>query len=159
MTYGWAILIIAVVLGALFALGVFNGGTGVTACVAGSGFLCSGVTYSHTTGNVVATIGQSTGSNWVSAAFAYAPQGSTTNNGIPSVTWNTSRGLTSGSSISTAFAVAAPGSVGATTGGAIWACYVTGTSGVLANAVTCNSLANNAIVQYAQIATLTAKSV
>jgi hypothetical protein len=41
MTYGWAILIIAVVLGAMFSLGIF-GGAGVlgTTCIADSGFLC-----------------------------------------------------------------------------------------------------------------------
>ncbi len=42
MTYGWSILIIAVVLGALFGLGVFNGTAGLgSGCVAQSGFLCS----------------------------------------------------------------------------------------------------------------------
>ncbi len=40
MTYGWAILIIAVVLGALFELGVFSGSGLPTACVAYSGFKC-----------------------------------------------------------------------------------------------------------------------
>ncbi len=43
MTYGWAILIIAVVLASLFSLGVFNSGTGVasTACSTRVGYLCS----------------------------------------------------------------------------------------------------------------------
>ncbi len=42
MTYGWAILIIAVVLGALYSLGIFNGANflGGT-CVAAPGYLCS----------------------------------------------------------------------------------------------------------------------
>ena len=41
MTYGWAILIIAVVLGALFSLGVFSGSNLLgSACVASSGYLC-----------------------------------------------------------------------------------------------------------------------
>ncbi len=42
MTYGWAILIVAVVLGALYSLGIFNGANflGGT-CVAGPGYLCS----------------------------------------------------------------------------------------------------------------------
>ncbi len=42
MTYGWAILIIAVVLGALYSLGIFNGANflGGT-CVASPGYLCS----------------------------------------------------------------------------------------------------------------------
>ena len=42
MTYGWAILIVAVVLGALYSLGIFNGSNflGGT-CVASPGYLCS----------------------------------------------------------------------------------------------------------------------
>ena len=42
MTYGWAILIIAVVLAALFQLGVFNGNNfSSTACLAQAGYICS----------------------------------------------------------------------------------------------------------------------
>ena len=41
MTYGWAILVIAVVLGALFQLGVFSGANLLgNSCAASSGFLC-----------------------------------------------------------------------------------------------------------------------
>jgi YVTN family beta-propeller protein len=42
MTYGWAILIIAVVLGALYSLGIFNGANflGGT-CIAAPGYLCT----------------------------------------------------------------------------------------------------------------------
>ena len=40
MTYGWAILIIAVVLAALFELGVFNGSNlAPQACIAQAGFV------------------------------------------------------------------------------------------------------------------------
>ncbi len=42
MTYGWAILIVAVVLGALFELGIFSGTTfGGNACIPASGYLCN----------------------------------------------------------------------------------------------------------------------
>lgn len=42
MTYGWAILIIAVVLAALFALNVFNSGAQLgTACIGQAGYSCS----------------------------------------------------------------------------------------------------------------------
>ncbi len=61
MTYGWAILIIAVVLGALFALGVFSGVGVGTACVAGPGYLCQTITLGPN-GNLSFTFGQSTGS-------------------------------------------------------------------------------------------------
>lgn len=41
MTYGWSILIIAVVLGALFGLGIFNGTALLSSgCIAQPGFLC-----------------------------------------------------------------------------------------------------------------------
>jgi len=61
MTYGWAILIIAVVLGALFQLGVFNSGALLgTSCVAGPGYLCSSPVL-DTNGNMMITFGQSTG--------------------------------------------------------------------------------------------------
>ncbi len=41
MTYGWAILVIAVALAVLFALGVFSIGSPQTGCTANPGFLCS----------------------------------------------------------------------------------------------------------------------
>ena len=45
MTYGWSILIIAVALGALYSLGLFNGiSSGGTACVASSGYYCQSPT-------------------------------------------------------------------------------------------------------------------
>ncbi len=63
MTYGWAILIIAVVLGALFSLGVFNGASLLgTSCVAGSGYLCQNPVLS-TSGQLTFTFGQNTGAN------------------------------------------------------------------------------------------------
>ena len=46
MTYGWSILIIAVTLIILFALGVFsNVGGGSNACIANAGFLCTNITF------------------------------------------------------------------------------------------------------------------
>ncbi|MDE1870554.1 MAG: hypothetical protein KGH71_06315, partial [Candidatus Micrarchaeota archaeon] len=46
MTYGWAILVIAVVLGALYQLGVFNGNQlgFSSSCLASTGFLCQNPT-------------------------------------------------------------------------------------------------------------------
>ena len=63
MTYGWAILLIAIVLVAFFTLGVFNGnGSAIpTSCTAQSGFLCSNPVM-DTTGNVLVNFGQSSGS-------------------------------------------------------------------------------------------------
>ncbi|MGC8680302.1 MAG: hypothetical protein ACP5T6_03325, partial [Candidatus Micrarchaeia archaeon] len=63
MTYGWAILIIAIVLAILFKLGVFSGAnlTG-TSCLGAPGFSCSDPVLSATTGLLSFNFGQSTGS-------------------------------------------------------------------------------------------------
>ncbi len=169
MTYGWAILIISVVLGALFSLGVFSGASLIgTTCIASPGFYCSGVAYSHSSGNVVFTVGQSTGTNWVSTAFLYAPQGTASTSNAPAVLFgNVVTGLYSGQTTTIQWGVSAAGTstaVGAITAGSIWACYTTTTSGNVfaANALnnniagSCNALANT--VYYTQIATLTAKA-
>lgn len=78
MTYGWAILIIAVVLGALFSLGVFNGGGVIgNACVASPGYLCQSASLG-TTGNVLFTLGQNTGTTIYNIALACAATSTTT---------------------------------------------------------------------------------
>ena len=96
MTYGWAILIIAVVLGALFSLGVFNGKNILgSACVAQSGFYCQNAVYYHGTvasagtpsaGNVMVTLGQNTGQSWSSVNVVFVPQGTPVNAGLPGTT-------------------------------------------------------------------------
>ncbi|MEM3247652.1 MAG: hypothetical protein QW207_03915 [Candidatus Micrarchaeaceae archaeon] len=75
MTYGWAILVIAVVLGALFSLGVFSGASLLgTSCVAASGFYCSGVTL--TGGGVLTlTIGQAYGYTFNNTQVLFVPSG------------------------------------------------------------------------------------
>src|SRR5271168_1641616 len=83
MTYGWAILIIAVVMVALFSLGILGGSPLSTTCLPQSGYRCSGVVLSHTTGNVILTIGQTTGNNWINANVYFVPQGNSTTAGIP----------------------------------------------------------------------------
>ncbi|MCL5101850.1 MAG: hypothetical protein M1544_00635 [Candidatus Marsarchaeota archaeon] len=74
MTYGWAILIIAIVLAALFSLGIFSSSsfTGTT-CIASSGFLCSSPVW--TNGNFIASLGQSTGTGWTDVMFFFVPAG------------------------------------------------------------------------------------
>jgi len=74
MTYGWAILIVAVVLGALFELGVFSSASLLgTSCVAASGFLCSNPVLSGS--SLTLTLGQYTGINWNTATFCIVPSG------------------------------------------------------------------------------------
>jgi hypothetical protein len=63
MTYGWAILIIAVVLGALFSLGVFSGSSLLgTSCVASPGYLCQTPSL-LSSGTLSFTLGQNTGAS------------------------------------------------------------------------------------------------
>ncbi len=69
MTYGWAILIIAIVLVALFELGIFGGSTLPTACVAQSGFICSNPSFVGA--NIIVTVGQSSGQNYGSTTLAF----------------------------------------------------------------------------------------
>ena len=58
MTYGWAILIIAVVIAVLFTLGVFNASNfSSTACIAVSGFICASPAM-NTSGYLSVTVGQ-----------------------------------------------------------------------------------------------------
>jgi hypothetical protein len=78
MTYGWAILIIAVVLGALFSLGLFSGSTLLgTSCVASPGFLCASPVMSHTTGTLSFQFGQSTGASISNVIVACAATSNT----------------------------------------------------------------------------------
>ena len=164
MTYGWAILIIAVVLGALFSLGVFSGNTLLgNACIASSGYYCQNPQYLHGTlgtgaaGNLIVTVGQNTGVNWATANFVFVPQGTATNGGVPTIsftstpanTFNAVNGLVSGQTVSIYLpnnAITTAGAtvtVGTAAQGAIWAYYTTATSSV---------------PQYAQVASINIKA-
>ncbi len=89
MTYGWAILIIAVVLAALFSLGVFtNPGLGI-ACIASPGYTCQSVTLAQTgTINVSLsfTFGQASGSTIYNVGMACSATASA--GGLPNPTTN-----------------------------------------------------------------------
>ena len=72
MTYGWSILIIAVVLGALYALGVFGGAASLgTACIPVAPFLCSNPSLT-TAGLLSFTLGQNSQSTQYNIALACA---------------------------------------------------------------------------------------
>ncbi|MDE1768504.1 MAG: hypothetical protein KGH64_03335 [Candidatus Micrarchaeota archaeon] len=173
MTYGWAILIIAVVMVALFALGVFNGQSS-TACVASSGYLCQAPIYSHTTGNVVVTVGQTTGTNWATANVYFIAQGTPSPGGVPNpmtsltaatcaqggqpgansigcVIGAASPGLVNGQTatvsipVSGGSAATTPTTAGQSAAGALWVAYTTSTAPGTA--------------YYVQIATVTLKAV
>src|SRR5271155_3754449 len=75
MTYGWAILIIAVVMVALFSLGILGGSPLSTTCIAQSGYTCSGPLL-HS-GVFSATVGQASGTSWTAVNVIFVPQGAT----------------------------------------------------------------------------------
>jgi hypothetical protein len=160
MTYGWAILIIAVVLGALFSLGVFSGNNILgTACIAASGYLCQTPIFSHSNGNVVVLVGQNTGVTWTSANFMFVPQGQQSSGGLPvTLTYaaftanggNTllaSTGLVSGQSTSITLPVNGVAgttvNVGSPATGAVWVQYTT---------------SGSTTPQYAQLASMNVKA-
>lgn len=133
-TYAWALLIIAVSLAILFGMGVFNGNSlNANGCIAVSGYLCRGALYDHTTGNIIVTLGQNTGSNWLTANFVFVPAGTPFVSGLPAVSFyspqaNTiltgSGGLPSGMGQAYLYLPATgPASVGAPISGSIYAYY------------------------------------
>jgi len=74
MTYGWAILIIAVVLGALFSLGVFSGSSLLgTSCIASPGYYCQNPVLSAS-GALTFSFGQNTGATEYNAIIYVEPQ-------------------------------------------------------------------------------------
>ncbi len=169
MTYGWAILIIVVVLAVLFSLGLFNGSKIVgTTCRTSSEYICQGVSYAG--GTLSLTIGQSSGIDWQSYMVSYVPSSftSTASTGIPSVlttgNWITpnvdgnylASGVTEALTLSVGPSgtdTAAPSlAAGQTTSGTLWACYST-TSTTAADAANCES---GTSVSYASLATLSA---
>ncbi len=157
MTYGWAILIIAVVLGALFSLGVFSKASLLgTSCVAGSGFYCANPVLTSSTDTLSVTLGQATGSTWYNSSgatyitFYLVPTGtsftgpSTANGIIKSAT--TLKTLNSGQQISVSFSNVLGSSsisIGTPWTGYIYANYSTTSGGT---------------PMYSQIATVTVKS-
>jgi len=82
MTYGWAILIIAVVLGALFSLGVFSGTSMLgTSCIAGPGFYCQNPVLAGNT--LTFSFGQNTGATVYNAIIWVANQSTTPSTSSP----------------------------------------------------------------------------
>jgi len=121
MTYGWAILIIAVVLGALFAIGVFSGTSflGTASCVATSGYLCQNPILLPATSNAVlvtltVVMGQNTGTNVYNAFFSIAPQGSGVNSYSFPTTVVSSNGVasTNGAGATTNFVPSSANNIG-----------------------------------------------
>ena len=142
MTYGWAILIIAIVLAALFSLNVFNSATFLgTECVSLTGYVCSSPLL-HS-GTFTASVGQATGTDWTSANIIFLESGAgtpaassfalagcvyTPAGGIPSggtTAFSVANGVT-GTSASSCNAIT--NTIGGTVTGSIWAYYSTASS-------------------------------
>ena len=91
MTYGWAILVIAIVLVALYALGVFNGSAFLhPSCIESSGYICTNQTaLPNGATNVLVgfSFGQNAGSTVYNGIIGVASQtGGTNSAGFPSNT-------------------------------------------------------------------------
>ena len=162
MTYGWAILILAVVLTVLFSLGLFNGKNfSNNACIAAPGYLCSGAIYDHANANIIVSVGQSTGNDWTIANFVFVPQGTPIASGIPAISFDQSpantvladMGMGSGETQTLylpANSIVPPVNVGSSITGSIWVVYT--------YSVTSGSITQNIGPSYAQIAALTIKA-
>ena len=80
MTYGWAILIIAVVLVALFSIGIFKTSLPST-CIPESGFMCTDMIFSANTMNphndptITINLGYTFSEQWNNVYFVVVPQG------------------------------------------------------------------------------------
>ncbi|MEM3827532.1 MAG: hypothetical protein QXR58_02950 [Candidatus Micrarchaeaceae archaeon] len=138
MTYGWAILIIAVVLGALFSLGVFNSSSLIgTSCVALSGYYCANPVLS-TTGTLTLTVGQATGTTYTSATVYIVPSGQTFNSVDPA-NYVIPGGLSTGQTVPVTITMptssaytgfpSSYSTVGTTFTGYVWLAYTTPSSG------------------------------
>ncbi|MGA3020643.1 MAG: hypothetical protein ABSD68_01690 [Candidatus Micrarchaeales archaeon] len=149
-------------------LGVFSGASVLgTACVAGPGFLCTGMSLSPNTGALTATIGQATGTDWSSAYFMVAIQGNSINQNYegpevpPGQVWtgNAAAGLKSGQTSVMSFNILPAGSaVGTTAAGSMWACYTVGSGSIVSYSSSKGCTSTNGKVYYTQISTFTVKS-
>lgn len=112
-----------------------NGRMPSNACVAGSGYLCSGPSYSHATGNITLTLTQDTGANWTSATILFVPQGTNLSNGVPVISWvngNTiSGGLKNGTTTLVTLPASGPVEIGTQINGSVWAQYTTNIGGTV----------------------------
>jgi len=125
MTYGWAILIIAVVLGALFSLGVFNSASLVgTSCVPLSGYYCANPVLHN--GQLTLTIGQATGTTYYNVVAYIIPSGSTFSASSNYPSNSIANGLNSGQTTTVTFSGSVlPTSLGSAFTGQVWLAYST----------------------------------
>ena len=125
MTYGWAILVIAVALGALYSLGVFgaNSSTAAPSCLAQAGYLCSNPVI-NTNGILAVKFGQISASTMTLTGI-----GCTSNSTPPVITQSINAQLASGQTMVLAFLCPiAANKIGSNFKGILWLIYNTPTT-------------------------------
>ncbi|MDE1846230.1 MAG: hypothetical protein KGH53_03050 [Candidatus Micrarchaeota archaeon] len=119
MTYGWAILIIAVVLGAIYQLGIFKGTGGALqpSCLASTGYFCS-TPILNTTGFLGVTFGQ------IGQTMTITNLACTKNLTTPAVTQNVALTIPSGARAALQFSCpTSANSIGTIFSGYLWITY------------------------------------
>ncbi len=137
MTYGWAILIIGVVLGTLFALGVFSGTNLLgTFCTATTGYYCQSPVLTSSNSQLAFNFGQDSGTTWDAWALS-ASTGTSYDANAP--TSNTYTNLVSGAQVPVTIPLSSllgnSISIGTPFSGSIWATYCTTGAGCSPNLV------------------------
>jgi hypothetical protein len=149
MTYGWMLLVIAIITVAFLQMGALGSSFGATnACVAQPGFICSNLAFSANTANIhqdpsISAIVGSTSITGTSAYFAVVPYGQTISTPSDFNYWGQQYGywypdpspVQSGQEFSAKIYVnlnfpgmSYPVSVGSTLSGEIWMMYSTPTT-------------------------------
>ncbi len=133
MTYGWAILLLVIVIYAILDLGIFNQQQHVpTTCTSLTGYNCGKLVYSHSTGNLSVLLTQSTGTPWATTNVYFVPIGTPSQGGVPSSIINNptngnylKSGLPNGIGDTVIVPVSSPLNtpVGEQQDGALWAAY------------------------------------
>jgi len=94
MTYGWAILIIALALGVLYSLGVLNPGRlKPVMCMLPAPFSCQIQTLSSSTGKLTISLAQGSGSTYIINGIACVDNSLLGTTGIPTNGWSIASNL------------------------------------------------------------------
>ena len=153
MTYGWSILVIAIVMIAMFGLGIFGGSSSIpTACLAQSGYTCQSPVL-HQNALTFAAVGQGTSISWIGVNLLWVPQGQIVPSDSAAYTWcpsysptnaitntinggiscysitNANGALNSGQSVAPTFSFTSTVPVGSSYPGSLWVEYQTFSGG------------------------------
>ena len=153
MTYGWAILIIAVTITVAFSLAANSGNPLPTACESVSGYLCTNIILHNSV--LTMNIGQNTGFDWTGATIYYVTQANSSSfnaQGDPTqiinqpnqVDYVTPSGIRNGQTVTVTIPSPIQFNAGQTLVGTIWAAYTLKQTG--------------ATVYYTKIATILIKA-